>query len=56
MLVLSRSPGQKIYIGKDKEIEIEVIEVRGKIVRLGFTAPTSIPIQRDDVISDTPKH
>jgi len=36
-LILARSPGEKIRIGKD--IVVTVLEIRGRVVRLGLEAP-----------------
>ena len=47
MLTLTRSVGESIRIGDD--IEVVVIEVRGGTVRLGFTAPRSVSIHREEV-------
>jgi carbon storage regulator len=47
MLVLSRKRGERIVIGQN--IELTVVEVRGGKVRLGFTAPSGVPIHREEV-------
>jgi len=47
MLVLSRQKDQTIMIGD--LIEITVVDVRGDKVRLGITAPLSIPVHRKEV-------
>ena len=47
MLTLTRKAGQKIRIG-DK-IEIVVREVRGRQVRLGFTAPEGLQVYREEL-------
>lgn len=47
MLVLSRSMDESIVIGDD--VEITVIGVRGNKVRLGITAPRTIPVHRKEV-------
>lgn len=53
MLVLSRMVGQKIVIGAPGEsIEIEIVAVRGSKVRLGVTAPTAIPVFREEIAPD----
>ena len=47
MLVLSRKPGERIHIGKD--IVVTVLEVSGKLVRIGISAPDHISILRSEV-------
>lgn len=47
MLVLSRKKGERVKIGES--IEICVVEIRGDKVRLGFTAPSEIPVHRVEV-------
>lgn len=47
MLVLTRSREQSIMINDD--IEITVVEVCGRKVRLGITAPKSVPVHRREV-------
>lgn len=49
MLVLSRKFGEEIVIGSD--IKIEVIEIRGKKVRLGITAPQQVSVLRAEILS-----
>jgi len=47
MLVISRKPSQRIFIGKD--ICITVVEInRGKI-RLGIEAPREVEIVREEI-------
>ena len=47
MLVLSRQKDESIMIGSD--VEITIVDVRGGKVRLGITAPRSIPVHRREV-------
>lgn len=47
MLVLSRSKEESIMIGD--EVEVMIIDIRGNKVRLGITAPKSIPVHRKEV-------
>ena len=47
MLVLSRQRDETIMIGDN--IEITVVDIRGDKVRLGITAPKSIPVHRKEV-------
>jgi carbon storage regulator len=47
MLVLSRKTNESIVI--DGNITISVLQVKGKIVRLGIEAPKEIPIRRKEL-------
>jgi len=47
MLVLSRKPNESIIIGDN--IEIKIVEVKGDYVKLGITAPKSIPVHRKEI-------
>lgn len=47
MLVLSRKLGEKIVIADN--IEIRVIKVEGKNVRLGIQAPDDVKVYREEV-------
>lgn len=47
MLVLTRTTEESIRIGDD--IEVMVLEVRGDKVRLGVTAPSCVPVHREEV-------
>jgi carbon storage regulator len=53
MLVLSRKSGECVRIGQS--IEVKVLEVSGNRVKLGFSAPADVAIQRDE-IRDTYLH
>ncbi|MBI1914142.1 MAG: carbon storage regulator [Planctomycetes bacterium] len=46
MLVLSRKLGEEIVIGDN--IRVTVVAIRGNSVRLGFTAPVDVLIQREE--------
>ena len=48
MLVLTRKIGESIMIGE--EIGVRVLAIRGGQVSLGFTAPESIRILREEVV------
>ncbi len=57
MLILTRKPGESITIGDD--IKIQVIEIKGKQVRLGIDAPKSYVIHREEIyirIQEENKH
>lgn len=47
MLVLTRRVGEVIKIGDD--ITIEVLDARGKQVRLGITAPKEVKVLRQEL-------
>ena len=47
MLVLSRQRDETIMIGND--IEITIVDIRGDKVRLGITAPATVPVHRKEV-------
>lgn len=46
MLVLARKIGERIII--DGNIELVVVQIRGKRVRLGVSAPREVPIHRGE--------
>jgi carbon storage regulator len=50
MLVLTRKSNQSIMIGD--EIEISVLAVMGEKVRIGISAPRSVPVFRKEVYLD----
>ncbi len=47
MLVLSRYRDESIMVGQD--VEITIVDVRGKKVRLGINAPKNIPVHRKEI-------
>lgn len=47
MLVLSRKPGESIYIADD--IVVTVTDIDGDKVRIGISAPKDVPIHRQEV-------
>jgi len=47
MLVLSRCKDESIMVGE--KVEITIVDVRGNKVRLGITAPRSVPVHRKEV-------
>ena len=52
MLVLSRKSGECINIGGN--IEVKVLDICGGRVRLGFSAPHDVNIQRQEISRSTP--
>ncbi len=47
MLKLERRVGERVILAGD--IVVEVLEVRGQIVKLGFDAPRSVQIYREEI-------
>ena len=47
MLALSRKQGESIMIGSD--IEISILEIKGEQIKIGISAPKSIPIYRKEI-------
>ena len=47
MLVLTRRPGQSVYIGD--EIKITLVEIKGSQVRIGVEAPGNVKIFREEI-------
>ena len=49
MLILTRRITEVLRIGKNYEIEIGVIGIKGNQVRLGIDAPSDIPVHRQEI-------
>lgn len=47
MLALSRKQGESIVIGNN--IEITVLEAKGNQVKIGISAPKSVPVYRKEI-------
>lgn len=47
MLILTRHVGQSIMIGDD--IRIDIKEINGTQVKIGFDAPKDVPINREEI-------
>ena len=47
MLVLSRRKNESIMVGDD--VQIMIVGIRGDKIRVGITAPESIPVHRKEV-------
>jgi carbon storage regulator len=48
VLILSRKIGEQIWV--DKNICIEIVDIRGGKVRIGVTAPDDVTIHRKEVL------
>jgi carbon storage regulator len=47
MLALARKENQSIMLGSD--IEVTLLEIKGDQVKLGISAPKSVPIYRKEI-------
>ena len=53
MLALSRKQGESIVIGNN--IEITVLEAKGDQVKIGTSAPKSVPVYRKEIYAQIQK-
>lgn len=54
MLVLTRKSGETIVIGDD--IQITIVQVKGKQVRIGIKAPKSVKVHRLEIFEQDKKN
>ncbi len=47
MLILTRRPGESIYLGDD--IRITVLSLQGKQVKIGLSVPSDMIVYREEV-------
>jgi carbon storage regulator len=47
MLILTRKPGESIYIGDG--IKVVIVEIKGNQIRLGIDAPSDVRIYREEI-------
>lgn len=47
MLALARKVGESIMLGND--IEVTLLEIKGDQVKIGISAPKSVPIYRKEI-------
>lgn len=47
MLILTRRPGESIYLGDD--IKITVLSVQGKQIKVGLDVPEDLPVYREEL-------
>ncbi len=47
MLIITRRAGERIMVGDD--VVIEVMEIVGNSVRVGISAPRSVPVYREEI-------
>lgn len=47
MLILTRKPGESLYIGDN--IKITIVELKGNQIRVGIDAPSDLRIYREEI-------
>lgn len=47
MLILTRRPGEAVYLGDD--IKITVLNIQGKQIKLGLEVPQDMTVYREEV-------
>lgn len=47
MLILTRKVGETVAIGDD--VKVQVVDVKGRQVRLGISAPAALAVHREEV-------
>ena len=47
MLIITRRAGERIMVGDD--VVVEVMEIVGNSVRIGISAPRSVPVYREEI-------
>ena len=47
MLILTRKPGESLYIGDT--IKVTIVEIKGHQIRVGITAPQDMRIYREEI-------
>jgi carbon storage regulator len=47
MLILTRKPGECLYIGDN--IKVTIVEIKGNQIRVGIEAPTELRIYREEI-------
>jgi carbon storage regulator len=47
LLILTRKIGETVAIGDD--VKVQVVDVKGRQVRLGITAPSALAVHREEV-------
>lgn len=47
MLILTRKPGESLYIGDN--VKVTVVEIKGHQIRIGIDAPSELRIYREEI-------
>ena len=56
MLIITRRRGERIMVGD--EVTVEIMEIGGNSVRVGISAPRSVPVYREEIytaVRDEPR-
>lgn len=51
MLVLTRRIDESVVISDDSQIEVKVLSIQGRQVKLGIKAPQSVSIHREEIFN-----
>ena len=52
MLVLTLTEGEGVWLGERADIRVTLVRIDGYQVRLGFEAPTDVPILRQQLAAE----
>ena len=55
-LVLTRRIGESIIIGKDGEIKVTILALRGNQIRIGIDAPPEVAVNREEIHNEIQAH
>jgi carbon storage regulator len=47
MLILTRKPGESLYIGDN--VKVTIVEIKGNQIRVGIDAPSELRIYREEI-------
>ena len=47
MLILTRKPGESLYIGDN--VKVTIVEIKGNQIRVGIEAPSELRIYREEI-------
>ena len=47
MLILTRKPGESLYIGDD--VKVSIVEIKGHQIRIGIEAPKECRVYREEI-------
>ncbi len=47
MLILTRRPGESIFLGDD--IKLTILSIHGRQIKLGLDVPDDLPVYREEV-------